>query len=139
MSRTTHRVVICASAIAAISLTGCSVSVGDKLNNPDKAITGLLHPTPKSVNCPSGISAKAGTTFTCKVVASDGTKGTVGVLEYKKGHIRVTTINGTPIGAATSTNSSSADTTGTGTSTTGTGTSTTGTGTSTTGTSTTTG
>ena len=142
MSRTTHRVVICASAIAAISLTGCSVSVGDKLNNPDKAITGLLHPTPKSVNCPSGISAKAGTTFTCKVVASDGTKGTVGVLEYKKGHIRVTTINGTPIGAATSTNSSSATGTGTGTTgtaTTGTGTSTTGTGTSTTGTSTTTG
>jgi len=117
MSRTTHRVAICASAIAAISVTACSasISVGDKLNNPDKAISGLLTPTPKSVNCPSNIAAKASTTFTCKVVASDGTKGTVGLLEYSKGHIKLTSINGKPIRTGTSTSSASGRGTGTGT------------------------
>jgi hypothetical protein len=98
--------VVCAGAIAVISLSACSasVSVGEQLNNPDKLIASLLHPTPKSVKCPSDISAKAGTKFTCKVVAQNGAHDTVGVLEDRKGHIELKTINGQPIGGGTSTN-----------------------------------
>jgi hypothetical protein len=95
-----HRFAVCTGAIAAISLTGCSasVSVGEQqhLNNPDTGIAGLLHPTPKSVKCPTNIAAKAGVTFTCNVVAADGSEATVSVIEYKKGYVRLTAIDGKP-------------------------------------------
>lgn len=32
---------------------------------------------PTSVHCPSGVTAKAGTTFNCDIAYADGTKGTV--------------------------------------------------------------
>jgi hypothetical protein len=113
MSRVTCGGAVCVVAIAAISLSACSasVSIGEQLNNPDKLIASLLHPTPKSVKCPSNISAKAGTKFTCKVVAQNGANDTVGVLEDRKGHIELQTINGQPIGGPTSTNGTGTGTT----------------------------
>jgi hypothetical protein len=110
-----NRAAIGVAAVAAVGLAGCSasVSVGEHLNNPDKGISGLLHPTPKSVKCPSDISAKAGTKFNCHVVAADGSKATVSVLEYSKGHVRIVAINGRPVG----TSSATATSTGSGTAT----------------------
>jgi hypothetical protein len=104
-----RRVALYAGSIAALGLSvsacSASVSVGEKLNNPDKVLAGLLNPTPKSVTCPSDISAKAGTKFSCKVVAADGGTGRIGVLEDTKGHIVIKTIDGHPIntGAGTGT------------------------------------
>jgi Domain of unknown function (DUF4333) len=114
MSRVARGSAVCATSIAAISLSACSasVSIGEHLNNPDKLIASLLHPTPKSVTCPSNISAKAGTKFTCKVVAQNEANDTVGVLEDRKGHIELKTINGQPIGGGTSTNGTGTGTTG---------------------------
>ena len=115
MSRMTHRATGCVSAIAAISLSGCgaSVSVGEQLENPDKVLAGLLVPAPASVTCPSTISARAGTTFTCRVVASNGKHATLGVLEDRRGHIEITAINGRAPRAGTSTNTHTATATGT--------------------------
>jgi hypothetical protein len=99
MSRMTRVGAICAGAIVAISLSACSASVsaGEQLNNPDKLVGSFLNPTPKSVKCPDNIADKAGTKFTCRVVAQNGAKDTVGVLESRKGFIKLTTINGKPI------------------------------------------
>jgi hypothetical protein len=93
------------------------VSLGEHLNNPDKPISGLITPTPKSVKCPDNISAKAGTTFTCQVVTADGGKGTVNVVEYKKGAIRVVSGGGALASGQTSTSGSARSSTGTGAST----------------------
>jgi hypothetical protein len=101
----TNRVVACSAAVAAVGLAGCSasVSVGEHLNSPNKAISGILSPTPKSVRCPDDISPKAGTTFTCQVVTAGGKHATVSVLEYKRGTIKLVAINGTPVGGSTKT------------------------------------
>jgi hypothetical protein len=92
-----------ACAVSAASLCACSasVSVGEHLNNPDEGLSGLLHPTPQSVSCPNDLAAKAGTRFDCTVVAQNGNHVTVGVLEYRKGYVRIASIDGRPVPAPT--------------------------------------
>jgi hypothetical protein len=112
MSSKPRRVALCAASIAALGLSvsacGASFSIGETLNNPDKVLAGLLNPTPKSVTCPDNISAKAGTKFSCKVVASDGGPGRLGVLEDTRGHIVIKTIDGHPVHAGTGTGTGTA-------------------------------
>jgi hypothetical protein len=43
----------------------------------------------KSVSCPSGLKAKKGADFDCKLVAQDGSKGTITLHQLDdKGHVR---------------------------------------------------
>jgi hypothetical protein len=101
MSKTMYRAAIGAIVILAMILGGCSahVSIGrtQTLHNPDAGLASLLSPTPRSVTCPGNISADAGTRFTCKVVAANGDRTTLTVLENKPGTVKIIDIGGRPI------------------------------------------
>jgi len=83
------------TALAAV-LAACSVSFGGSHEiDPKKAESFLLaniHPTPKSVTCPSGVKEVKGGTFVCTIVFHDGTKGTVTLhMTDTKGDVHVGT------------------------------------------------
>ena len=77
---------------AAVALTGCATKIDhSKAEKQIKTLVEKQVGSPvKSVNCPSGKTAKKGDTFTCTVTGGDGSKGDVTVTETDdKGRVNI--------------------------------------------------
>jgi hypothetical protein len=81
------RPVLLLSLLFAVFLAGCSTTIDDKKG--EKAIkANLVDAKVKSVDCPSGLTAKKDATFQCDVVGEDGSTAKVDVTEKDdKGHV----------------------------------------------------
>jgi hypothetical protein len=78
--------------LAAILLAGCATQIDNK--KAEKFITKQVEQRiggeVKSVDCPSGLTAKKGKTFDCTVTGADGTTGKLTVTEKdSKGNVTV--------------------------------------------------
>jgi hypothetical protein len=79
-------------AVALVALiAGCGETTIDQKGAEDlaKKVAASAGVKLKSVSCPSGLKAKKGADFDCKLVARDGSKGTITVHQLDdKGHVR---------------------------------------------------
>ena len=69
----TRRIAAGASALGAVlALTGCSTEIDS--GKAANLVTRMFNHKPKSVSCPTGVTAKKGGTFQCRATEPDGTK-----------------------------------------------------------------
>jgi NAD(P)H-hydrate repair Nnr-like enzyme with NAD(P)H-hydrate epimerase domain len=92
-------VVSVVSVAAAFGFAGCGETTIDNGKLQDKIKTGVTEQTGakvKSVNCPSGVKAEKGKTFTCDITAANGQTGKITVTQSdSKGNVtwKITTVN----------------------------------------------
>jgi hypothetical protein len=90
-----HRLALAVSIpLLVLTLSACTVSFGnsDKIDpkKAEKFLKDNIHPTVKSVNCPSGVKIKKGGTFQCTVTFANGKTGTVTLhMTNSSGHVVV--------------------------------------------------
>ena len=77
------RPALAVSIVAAVAVAGCAKSIDtDKAEKfIAKTVTAQVGADVKSVDCPSGLTAKKGETFNCTVNGTDGTSGKAKVTE----------------------------------------------------------
>jgi hypothetical protein len=80
-------------AAASLAVLGCgetTIDGGKATKFIGKTVTDQAGVRVKSVTCPENLKAKKGATFTCTVLAKDGTKGTVlATQQDDKGNVRI--------------------------------------------------
>jgi hypothetical protein len=85
---------IAAVLLPAALLSGCGSTLVVRPSGAEHVITTLVQQktgvTPIDVHCPSGVTAKVGTTFDCSFKAPNGTKYTA--------HMKINYIKGTTVG-----------------------------------------
>lgn len=91
IKRLTLPAVVAAGALAALG--GCGTTTIDAAKAEKgirKVVTEQAHASVKTVSCPDSKAAKAGDTFTCKVVGTDGSTGDARITEKNdKGDVSI--------------------------------------------------